>query len=99
VAVAAVLVAVVVVDQNIKVQANRQTGMHTVAVVAVEFSPVQVELVELQHQLLVVLVERVRPLVALVQTILEAQPQVVVDGVHLAVQQWALVVLAAKLST
>jgi hypothetical protein len=97
--VAAVLVAAVLVDLFMPVQAKIITGMHTVAVVAVEFSPVQVELVELQDQLLAAKAERVRPLVALVQTMLEAQPEVVVDGVHLAVQQWALVVLAAKLST
>jgi hypothetical protein len=81
----------------IRIHLSRVAGMHGVAVVAVGFSPVQAELVKLLQEELAELAAAVLPLVALVQTIVEAQPQVVVDGVHLAVKQWVLVVLAVKL--
>jgi hypothetical protein len=81
----------------IRVHLSRVAGMHGVAVVAVGFSPVQAELVKLLQEELAEQVDRVIPLAALVQAMLLAQPQVVVDGVHLAVQQWVLVVLAVKL--
>jgi hypothetical protein len=80
-----------------RVHLSRVAGMHGVAVVAVGFSPVQAELVKLLQEELAEQVDRVILLVALAQAMLEAQPQVVADGVHLAVQQWVLVVLAVKL--
>jgi hypothetical protein len=92
-----VVLAVVVQQLIIRVHLSRVAGMHGVAVVVVGFSPVQAELVKLLQEELAEQVDRVIPLVALVQAMLLAQPQVVVDGVHLAVQQWVLVVLAVKL--